>query len=127
MSSNNLRTISVPFTTDASGDAEVDTPRINGIVRKVIAVRSGLAGTATLDIDTVEDVPEKIVDLAAGNTDVTLRPQLAATTIAGAAISGEYVGATVSQVKLRITVAAGGNTLSGSVSLTIEEFQPALL
>lgn len=124
---NNLRRIAVDLTTDASGDAVETTDAFNGIIRRIRVIRSGgAAATTTVDIDTDDGV--KILDLAAGATDVTVNgPRLLASDNAGADIAGVYVDAYVAHQSLTITVDAGGDTQPVSVEIVVEELNPALI
>jgi hypothetical protein len=122
---NKIQRIRLTGTIDATGAAIAYS---NPIAGKVLAVQVNYpAGTCTVDIDTDgEASSQKIVDLAAANTDVTYYPRAFAQKIDGTNLlytTGEEVPTEfVVTGRLKLTIASGTDTQEVTVDVIIEEF-----
>lgn len=117
------RTIAIPVTTDASGD--VTTTRI-GVHGEVLAVgvNIGSGGTAlagTTDITITDDLTDAtIATFANVAADVRRQPKVVPTQPDGTALT--TAGPAVSPVltgRIRVVVAQGGATKSGTVYVVL--------
>jgi len=114
---------------DSSGDASVTTA--HAIYGKVIAVGVNYpAATCEVDLDTVGDATaQKIVNLAAANTDVVIYPRVALEDVTGTALDpsdaqggdtalyGEFAVAG----PITLTIASGTEGQSVIVDILVEE------
>ena len=112
-------------TADSSGDGTATTP---GIVKgKLVSVRVNYpAATATVDLDTVGfPITQKLMDLAAANTDATYYPMVDLVDETGAAVeyaSGYPIrGQFVIDDYIKLTIASGTSTQEVSVMVTVDE------
>lgn len=121
---NYLRRLEVEVTTDASGDAVVNTDRITGKVIGIDVDYGDLAGTTTVDVDVVGTPSYKVLDLAASNTDATYHglKRLAIDGADGSEIAGVYTDIYVVDDVLSIAIANGGNAKSGTVRVLVEQY-----
>jgi len=117
-----LSRFTVVVTTDASGDAVVYSPQCNGLIRTVEYVKPSSGGLDVgADIDIVADVSGAVIwdkdDLAASTV---IHPLVQAQDTAGADITGIYAPICVCDERIKITVASGGDALSGTFIFVIE-------
>lgn len=120
-----LRRFVIPITVDSSGDADVDTPVLNGYVHSIRYVKDDFAngvdfvltkGTTGETIWSEEDV----------NASATRYPRAATHSTAGVAAlyaSGEpgvLERIAISQEVINIVVASGGTETSGTLHITID-------
>ena len=109
---------------DASGDAVAYSVPIRG---KVLAVGVDYpANTCTVDLDSDgEASAQKIVDLAAANTDVTVYPRTPSQDITGADVTydgtNEIYEPFVVYGRVKLTIASGTATQVVKVNLIVEE------
>lgn len=124
---NNLRELSIAVTTDGSGDAEgFSDGEVTGIVRRITAIRSGADSGSLIEVflEGVSGAPDvSILDLTAGDTDVSFNPKIATHTGAGAAISGGYTDVYAFGQRLKVDVASGGDTLPLEFRILVEELE----
>jgi hypothetical protein len=126
------------FTTDAGGDATVDTNNLTGELLGVEVDGTALSGTTTFDLESVvaaltdgaDDLVEKLIDAAdVSQTTITrFYPRVPADDITGTEedVNDNETGAQKQLIPfplfghvLRVTVAGGGNTLAGRARLLI--------
>lgn len=117
-----LSRFTVNVTTDDQGDAVAYSPQCNGLVRTVEYVRPTSGGLdAATDIDIIADVSGAVIwtndDLSASKV---IHPLAQAQDNTGADIVGAYAPICLADERIKITVANGGNTLSGQFVFTIE-------
>jgi len=117
-----LSRFTVNITTDDQGDAVAYSPQCNGLVRTVEYVRPTSSGLdAATDIDIIADVSGAVIwtndDLSASKV---IHPLAQAQDNTGADIVGAYAPICLADERIKITVANGGNTLSGQFVFTIE-------
>ena len=117
-----LSRFSVAVTTSALGAAVAYSPQCNGLVRTVEYVKPTSGGLdAATDIDIIADVGGVVIwtndDLAASKV---IHPLAQAQDNTGADIAGAYAPICLADERIKITVANGGDTLSGQFIFTIE-------
>ena len=117
-----LSRFTVNVTTDDQGDAVAYSPQCNGLVRTVEYVKPTSGGLdAATDIDIIADVSGAVIwtndDLSASKV---IHPLTQAQDNTGADIVGAYAPICLADERIKITVANGGNTLSGQFVFTIE-------
>ena len=117
-----LTRVSVSVVTDESGAAVAYSPQCNGLVRTVEYVKPTSGGLdAATDIDIIADVSGAVIwtnkDLS---TSKVIHPLAPAQDNTGADIVGAYAPICLADERIKITVANGGNTLSGQFVFTIE-------
>lgn len=117
-----LSRFTVNITTDDQGDAVAYSPQCNGLVRTVEYVRPTSSGLdAATDIDIIADVSGAVIwtndDLSASKV---IHPLAQAQDNTGADIVGAYAPICLADERIKITVANGGDTLSGQFVFTIE-------
>ena len=117
-----LTRVSVSVVTDESGAAVAYSPQCNGLVRTVEYVKPTSGGLdAATDIDIIADVSGAVIwtnkDLASSKV---IHPLAQAQDNTGADIVGAYAPICLADERIKITVANGGNTLSGQFVFTIE-------
>ena len=117
-----LSRFTVNVTTDDQGDAVAYSPQCNGLVRTVEYVKPTSGGLdAATDIDIIADVSGAVIwtndDLSASKV---IHPLAQAQDNTGADITGAYAPICLADERIKITVANGGNTLSGQFVFTIE-------
>ena len=117
-----LSRFTVNVTTSAQGVAVAYSPQCNGLVRTVEYVKPQSGGLdAATDIDIIADVSGAVIwtndDLAASKV---IHPLAQAQDNTGADIAGAYAPICLADERIKITVANGGDTLSGTFIFTIE-------
>ena len=117
-----LSRFTVNVTTDDQGDAVAYSPQCNGLVRTVEYVKPTSDGLdAATDIDIIADVSGAVIwtndDLSDSKV---IHPLAQAQDNTGADIVGAYAPICLADERIKITVANGGNTLSGQFVFTIE-------
>ena len=117
-----LSRFTVNVTTDDHGDAVAYSPQCNGLVRTVEYVKPQSGGLdAATDIDIIADVSGAVIwtndDLSDSKV---IHPLAPAQDNTGADIVGAYAPICLADERIKITVANGGNTLSGQFVFTIE-------
>jgi len=117
-----LSRFTVNVTTDDQGDAVAYSPQCNGLVRTVEYVKPTSGGLdAATDIDIIADVSGAVIwtndDLSDSKV---IHPLAQAQDNTGADIVGAYAPICLADERIKITVANGGNTLSGQFIFTIE-------
>jgi hypothetical protein len=117
-----LSRFTVNVTTDDQGDAVAYSPQCNGLVRTVEYVKPTSDGLdAATDIDIIADVSGAVIwtndDLSDSKV---IHPLAPAQDNTGADIVGAYAPICLADERIKITVANGGNTLSGQFVFTIE-------
>ena len=117
-----LSRFTVNVTTSALGAAVAYSPQCNGLVRTVEYVKPISDGLdAATDIDIIADVSGAVIwtndDLAASKV---IHPLTQAQANTGADIVGAYAPICLADERIKITVANGGDTLSGQFIFTIE-------
>jgi len=123
---NKIQRVRLKGTIDASGDAEVYSKPIRG---KILAVHVDYpAATCTVDIDTDELKPQKIIDLSAANTDAVYYPRTACEDNNGSDLV--YLSTDTAVVptefvvigRLKLTVASGTEDQVVTVDVYFEEY-----
>lgn len=117
-----LSRFTVNVTTDDQGDAVAYSPQCNGLVRTVEYIQPTSGGLdAATDIDIIADVSGAVIwtndDLSASKV---IHPLAQAQDNTGADIAGAYAPICLADERIKITVANGGDTLSGTFIFTIE-------
>ena len=117
-----LSRFSVAVTTSALGAAVAYSPQCNGLVRTVEYVKPTSDGLdAATDIDIIADVSGAVIwtndDLSASKV---IHPLTQAQDNTGADITGAYAPICLADERIKITVANGGDSLSGTFIFTIE-------
>ena len=117
-----LSRFTVNVTTSALGAAVVYSPQCNGLVRTVEYIKPISDGLdAATDIDIIADVSGAVIwtndDLSASKV---IHPLAPAQDNTGADIAGAYAPICLADERIKITVANGGDTLSGQFVFTIE-------
>lgn len=117
-----LTRVSVAVVTDDLGAAVAYSPQCNGLVRTVEYVKPTSDGLdAATDIDIIADVSGAVIwtndDLASSKV---IHPLAQAQDNTGADIVGAYAPICLADERIKITVANGGDTLSGTFIFTIE-------
>ncbi len=117
-----LSRFTVNVTTDDQGAAVAYSPQCNGLVRTVEYVKPISGGLdAATDIDIIADVSGAVIwtndDLSASKV---IHPLAQAQDNTGADITGAYAPICLADERIKITVANGGDTLSGQFIFTIE-------
>ncbi len=117
-----LSRFTVNVTTDDQGDAVAYSPQCNGLVRTVEYIKPTPDGLdAATDIDIIADVSGAVIwtndDLSASKV---IHPLAPAQDNTGADLAGAYAPICLADERIKITVANGGNTLSGQFVFTIE-------
>ena len=117
-----LSRFSVAVTTSALGAAVTYSPQCNGLVRTVEYVKPTSDGLdVATDIDIIADVSGAVIwtndDLSASKV---IHPLAQAQDNTGADIAGAYAPICLADERIKITVANGGDTLSGQFIFTIE-------
>lgn len=117
-----LSRFTVNVTTSALGAAVAYSPQCNGLVRTVEYVKPTSGGLdAATDIDIIADVSGAVIwtndDLASSKV---IHPLAQAQDNTGADIAGAYAPICLADERIKITVANGGDTLSGTFIFTIE-------
>lgn len=112
-----VSTYSVTVTTDASGNASVDTPPIRGIINRIEYVKDDYATGVDFTI-TVKDGPNI---WAQDNVDAsaTKYPVIEGSDVDGTAETGSFASIAVGDEPINIAIAAGGNATSGTFKFTI--------
>ena len=117
-----LSRFTVNVTTSALGAAVVYSPQCNGLVRTVEYVKPTSDGLdAATDIDIIADVSGAVIwtndDLSVSKV---IHPLAPAQDNRGADITGAYATICLADERIKITVADGGDSLSGTFIFTIE-------
>lgn len=123
-----VRRFFVPVTTDASGDAEAFSPPIYGHLVSIRYVKPGSGGFDDgVDFEiTAEDTGETLWAEDDVNASATRYPRAATASTAGAAslyaAAGEAVNAMIGigGDRVKIVIADGGDTKTGSFHITID-------
>lgn len=110
----------VPVTTTGSAGSATGTAKLNivGYIESIKVTYHSAPNTTTVDIDEASGMGRKLMDLAAGNTNVVIYPVVNNTNNAGAAVTGIYTRYFVPNTPVTITVAAS-NALAPAVTVTI--------
>lgn len=120
-----LRRHVVPVTVDASGDATAYSPVISGDLVSIRYVKDDFANGVDFTI-TAEDTGETIWAEENVNASATRYPRAATASTAGAASLYAAAGTAVnskislSQDRVKIVVASGGNATSGEFHITVD-------
>lgn len=122
-----IRKFSVPATTTTGGDATVYSPFLSGYIESIQWVKPGSGGItgATFAI-TAEATGETIWGEASISASTVRRPRAATHTTAGVAASYDGTRATLDRIALgrdrvKIIVSGGGNTLSGTFVIAVDD------
>ena len=122
-----MRRVVVSVTTDGSGDATAYSPPISGVIHSVSYVKPG-AGSYSDGVDfaiTNETTGEGIWTEANVNATATRFPRGATHSVAGVALLYAAAGAAVAdkiaiaRARIKIVVAQGGATKTGSFHFTV--------
>lgn len=119
-----LRRFVVPVTVDASGDAEEYSPHLSGELVSIRYVKDDFAAGVDFVI-TAEDSGETLWSEENVNASATRYPRAPTHSVAGAASLYAGGGTAVndrialSQDRVKIVVAAGGNATSGTFHITV--------
>ena len=121
-----IRRFVVPVTVDASGDAEEYSPHLSGKLVSMRYVKDDFADGVDFTI-TAEDTGETIWTEENVNASATRHPRAATHSTAGAAALYASGGTAVndkialSQDRVKIVVASGGNATSGEFHITVDD------
>ena len=113
-----LRVIEVPITTDASGNAVVETEQFQG---RIISIYypGGLAATVDLTV-TTKETGQTILSVSNVAAADIWRPTVPVDDSAGAEIAGQNDFWTVTGEALEFTIAQGGDTQQATLRLMVE-------
>ena len=120
-----IRRFVVPVTVDASGDAEEYSPHLSGNLVSIRYVKDDYDDGVDFVI-TAEDTGETLWSEDDVNASATRHPRAATHSTDGAASLYAAAGAAVndkislSQDRVKIVVAAGGNATSGTFHITVD-------
>lgn len=120
-----IRRFVVPVTVDASGDATVYSPVLSGKLISFRYVKDDFADGVDFTI-TAEATGETLWSEENVNASATRHPRTATASTAGAASLYASGGTAVndkiglSQDRVKIVVASGGNATSGTFHITVE-------
>lgn len=120
-----IRRFVVPVTVDASGDATEYSPVLSGKLISFRYVKDDFANGVDFTI-TAEDTGETLWAEENVNASATRYPRAATASTAGAASLYAALGTAVndriglSQDRVKIVVASGGNATSGTFHITID-------
>jgi hypothetical protein len=120
-----LRRHVVPVTVDASGDATAYSPVLSGDLISIRYVKDTFANGVDFTI-TAEDTGETIWAEENVNASATRYPRAGTATTAGAASLYAAAGTAVngkislSQDRVKIVVASGGNATAGTFHITVD-------
>lgn len=114
----NMRRVTVPLTTDASGNCTAYSPAVSGRVMSVIYTKGTLDGTTTdITVSTAATL-QTILTLTNVTASAAYHPRTVVNGNTGTALAGvEPINAADEEIK--IVVAQGGNVGAGSVTLII--------
>lgn len=114
-----MRTIAIPITTAADGTATATRNGIHGLVHGVVADADAFDNTVDI---TVTDARSGVLIASFANlsADAVRRPMVVPTQPDGTALATAGNTPPLATGRVTITVAQGGNVLSGVVYLTIE-------
>lgn len=120
-----IRRFVVPVTVDASGDATAYSPVLSGSLISFRYVKDDFADGVDFTI-TAEDTGETLWAESNVNASATRHPRAATHSTAGAASLYASGGTAVngkialSQDRVKIVVASGGNATSGTFHITVD-------
>ena len=107
----------VPFTTSAGGDATVYTPVVNGGVHTIRYVYVDAATGADFVV-TTEVTNQPILTVTnAGTSSTQWQPRQAIHDAAAAAITGQYDYVSVVNERIKVVIAQGGDTKTGTLEI----------
>lgn len=113
-----MRRVTVPLTTNASGDVTAYSPCVSGRVMDVIYTKGTLDGTTTDITITTATTLQTILTLTNVTASAAYHPRSVVHGNTGTALTGvEPINAADEEIK--IVVAQGGNAGAGSVTLII--------
>jgi len=123
-----IRRFNVPVTTDAAGAAEVYSPYVSGYVHQIQYVKTDFADGVDFTI-TAEATGETIwteSNVNAAAVKATRQPThssagVAALYAAGGVAVNDRIA--VSRDRIKIVIAAGGNTKTGAFNILIDDGQ----
>lgn len=124
-----LRRFIVPVTTDDQGDAEAYSPVLSGKLVSIRYIKPGSGGLAGDDLAftiTAEASGETLWSEEDVTASATRYPRAVTHSVAGAdalfADAGEEVLGKIalSQDRIKVVIAGGGDTLSGSFHFTVD-------
>jgi hypothetical protein len=120
-----IRRFVVPVTVDAAGDAEVYSPVLSGKLETIRYVKDDFADGVDFTI-TAEDSGETLWTESDVNASATRHPRAPTHSQAGAAALYAAGGTAIndkiamSQDRVKIVVASGGNATSGTFHITVD-------
>ena len=104
--------------TDSSGDADVLLPVVNGRVVRVKYIKNDYADTVDFTITTKESAQNLWVESNV-TASKAVSPKVLSSDTVGADIAGEYQHIFATGEEIRIVVAAGGDTKTGTFEVII--------
>ncbi len=123
MTQMSAREVQVTLTTDESGDVVALTDEIFGYIHRIYVDLGTLtSGAADLVIAEDADPGLTIVTLTNMSADAILTPVVPVTGATGAAIADAYAQPFINGRRLRLTVAGGGDELTGAVRVLVTPF-----
>ena len=123
-----IRKFTVSATTNGSGAATVYSPYLSGYIESIQYVKTDFADGVDFTI-TAEATGEAILSLTDQNTATTVRPRAATHSTAGVAALYAAAGTAVNdrialgRDRVKIVIAQGGNTKTGSFVITVDDGQ----
>ena len=121
-----IRKFTVSATTNGSGAATVYSPYLSGYIESIQYVKTDFADGVDFTI-TAEATGEAILSLTDQNTATTVRPRAATHSTAGVAALYAAAGTAVNdrialgRDRVKIVIAQGGNTKTGSFVITVDD------
>lgn len=113
-----IRQLDITITTDGSGDAEAYVGPFNGIIRDIIYTKDDYANGVDFAV-TTETTERTVWQQDNVNADDHVRPVEQPQTTLGADVVW-YVPIHVADERLKIVIAQGGATKSGTFSVIVE-------
>ena len=123
-----IRKFTVSATTNGSGAATVYSPYLSGYIESIQYVKTDFADGVDFTI-TAEATGEAIPSLTDQNTATTVRPRAATHSTAGVAALYAAAGTAVNdrialgRDRVKIVIAQGGDTKTGSFVITVDDGQ----
>ena len=111
-------THTVSITTDGSGDATGFSPVVTGRIQQIAYTKDSFANGVDFTI-TLEDTGQNVWTELNVDATKTVNPTTAADLESGSASSLTEVGIFAASERVKIVVANGGDTLSGSFQIIV--------
>lgn len=121
-----IRKYSIPLTTNSSGAVTAYSGYISGYILAVQYVKTDFADGVDFTI-TADEAGESILSLTDQNSATIVRPRAATHSTAGVAAVYAAAGTAVNdhiaiaRDRVKVVIAQGGNTKSGTIKVTVDD------